>query len=79
VHASPQARRFAAVAARADATANPARAAALYKQAAAIRQRTFEFIPFLYGDLFFAIRPGIEGVPLRTGSLAISFKGVRMN
>jgi hypothetical protein len=67
------------VAARADATADPVQATALYKQAAAIRQSTFEFIPFLYGDLFFAIRPGIEGVPLRTGSLAISFKGVRMN
>jgi oligopeptide transport system substrate-binding protein len=78
-HASPQARRFTTVAARADATANPARATALYKQAAAIRQRTFEFIPFLYGDLTYAIRPGIEGVHLRTGSFTLSFKDVRMS
>jgi oligopeptide transport system substrate-binding protein len=77
-HASPQARRFAAVAARADATANPARATALYKKAAAIRQSTFEFIPFLYYQKVYAIRPGIKGVHLWTGYFTISFKTVRV-
>ena len=74
-HASPQSRRFAAVAARAEATANPERATALYKQAAAIRQSTFEFIPYLYKDRVYAIRPGIKGVHLWTGYFTISFKG----
>jgi ABC-type transport system substrate-binding protein len=78
-HASPQSRRFAAVAASADATANPERATALYKEAAAIRQSTFEFIPFLYGDLIYAIRPGIKGVHRLSGYATISFKGVSVN
>jgi oligopeptide transport system substrate-binding protein len=78
-HASPQSRRFAAVAARADATANPERATALYKQAAAIRQRTFEFIPYQSRDRVYAIRPGIEGVHLWTGYFTISFKDVRVS
>ena len=75
-HASPQSRQFAAVAARADATANPDRANALYKRAAAIRQRTYEFIPYGYGALVYAIRPSIKGVHLWTGYFTISFKGV---
>jgi ABC-type transport system substrate-binding protein len=78
-HASPQSRRFAAVAARADATADPERATALYKRAAAIRQRTFEFIPYLYSERVYAIRPGIKGVHLWTGYFTISFKGVHMS
>ena len=45
-HASPESRQFAAAAAKADATANPDRATALYKQAAAMRQGTYEFIPY---------------------------------
>ena len=77
-HASPQSRRFAAVAARADATADEERATALYKQAAGIRQRTFEFIPYQYRDRVYAIRPGIEGVHLWTGYFTISFKDVRV-
>jgi oligopeptide transport system substrate-binding protein len=78
-HASPQSRRFAAVAARADATANPDRATALYKEAATIRQSTFEFIPYLYKDRVYAIRPGIKGVHLWTGFFTISFKDVRVS
>jgi oligopeptide transport system substrate-binding protein len=78
-HASPQSRRFAAVAARADATANPERATALYKEAAAIRQSTFEFIPYLYKEQVYAIRPGIKGVHLWTGYFTISFKDVRVS
>jgi ABC-type transport system substrate-binding protein len=77
-HASPQSRRFAAVAAHADATADPERATTLYKEAAAIRQRTFEFIPYQYKDWVYAIRPGIKGVHLWTGYFAISFKDVRV-
>jgi ABC-type transport system substrate-binding protein len=75
-HASPQSRQFAAVAAQADATANPGRAGALYKQAAAIRQSTYEFIPYAYSGLAYAIRPGIKGVHLWTGYFTISFKDV---
>jgi oligopeptide transport system substrate-binding protein len=75
-HASPRSRQFAAAAARADATANPGRATRLYKQAAAIRQATYEFIPYAYGALVYAIRPGINGVHLWTGYFSISFKGV---
>jgi len=75
-HASPQSVQFAAVAANADATANPDRAAALYKQAAAIRQGTYEFIPYAYGALVYAIRPSIKGVHLWTGYFTISFKDV---
>jgi hypothetical protein len=67
------------VAARADATADPERATALYKQAAAIRQSTFEFIPYLYAERVYAIRPGIEGVHLWTGYFTISFKEVRVS
>jgi oligopeptide transport system substrate-binding protein len=78
-HASPQSRRFAAVAARAAATANPARAIALDREAAAIRQQTFEFIPYLYGEKVYAIRPGIKGVHLWTGYFTISFKDVRVS
>jgi ABC-type transport system substrate-binding protein len=77
--ASPQSRRFAAVAARADATADADRATALYKRAAAIRQRTFEFIPYLNRDRVYAVRPQIEGVHLWTGYFTISFKGVRVS
>lgn len=75
-HASPQSKHFAAVTAEADATADPARATALYKQAAAIRQSTYEFIPYLYFALAYAIRPNIKGVHLWTGYFTISFKGV---
>ena len=75
-HASPQSLRFAAVAAKADAAANPQRAIALYKQAAAIRQSTYEFIPYAYGALVYAVRPNIKGVHLWTGYFTISFKGV---
>ena len=78
-HASPQSRRFAAVAARAEATENLENATALYKKAAAIRQNTFEFIPYLYKDRVYAIRPGIKGVHLWTGYFTISFKDVRVS
>jgi ABC-type oligopeptide transport system substrate-binding subunit len=78
-HASSQSRQFAAVAARADATADPDQAIALYKQAAAIRQATYEFIPYAYGALVYAIRPNIKGVHLRTGYFTISFKGVHFS
>ena len=75
-HASPQSRQFAAVAAKADATANPDQATAVFKRAAAIRQRTYEFIPYAYGALVYAIRPNIKGVHLWTGYFTVSFKGV---
>jgi ABC-type transport system substrate-binding protein len=75
-HASPQSRRFAAVTATADAAADPRRATALYKQAAAIRQSTYEFVPFAYGARPYAIRPGIRGVHQWTGYATISFKSV---
>jgi ABC-type oligopeptide transport system substrate-binding subunit len=75
-HASPQARHFAAVTAEADATANRDKAIALYKQAAAIRASTFEFIPFAYGGAPYVIRPGITGVHFWTGYPTISFKDV---
>jgi oligopeptide transport system substrate-binding protein len=74
--ASPQSRHFAVVAAEADSTANPGRATALYKQAAAIRQSTYEFIPYVYSGLAYAIRPDIKGVHLWTGYFTISFKDV---
>jgi oligopeptide transport system substrate-binding protein len=77
-HASPESRHFAAVAAKADATANPDRATALYKQAAAIRQSTYEFIPYAYAPVIYAIRPSVKGVHLWTGYFTISFKGVRV-
>jgi hypothetical protein len=77
-HASPQSRRFAAVATRADATANPERATALDKEAAPIRQHTFEFIPLLYAEKPYVIRPGINGVHLWTGYFTISSKDVRV-
>lgn len=77
--ASPQSRQFAALAAKADATANLDRATALYKQAAAVRQRTYEFIPYAYGALVYAIRPKIKGVHLWTGYFTISFKGVSVS
>jgi hypothetical protein len=78
-HASPEARHFAAVTASADATANRDKAIALYKRAAAIRQSTYEFIPFAYGGLPYAVRPGISGVHLRSGYPTISFKDVRVS
>jgi oligopeptide transport system substrate-binding protein len=78
-HANPQSRQFAALAAEADVTSDPDRATALYKQAAAIRQATYEFIPYAYGALVYAIRPGIEGVHLWTGYFTISFKGVTVS
>ena len=78
-HASPQSRQFAVVAANADATANTARATALYKQAAAVRQATYEFIPYAYAPLVYAIRPSIKGVHLWTGYFTISFKGVSVS
>ena len=62
-HASAESLQFAAVAAKADATANPDRATELYKQAAAIRQATYEFIPYAYGALVYAIRPKRQGRP----------------
>ena len=51
----------------------------LDKEAAAIRQQTFEFIPYLYSDRVYAIRPGIKGVHLWTGYFTISFKDVRVS
>jgi ABC-type transport system substrate-binding protein len=78
-HASAASRQFAAVAAKADATADPDRATALYKQAAAIRQSTYEFIPYAYGALVYAIRPNVKGVHLWTGYFTISFKGVSVS
>jgi oligopeptide transport system substrate-binding protein len=78
-HASAQSLQFAAVAARADATADPDDAIALYKQAAAIRQATYEFIPYAYGAVVSAIRPNIEGVHLWTGYFTISFKDVHIS
>ena len=61
------------------ALTNPERATALYKEAAANRQRTFEFIPYQYKDRVYAIRPGIKGVHLWTGYFTISFKDVRVS
>jgi ABC-type transport system substrate-binding protein len=75
-HASPQSKRFAALAARADATADPAHAVALYKQAAAARQATFELIPLVYGGALLAVRPGIHGIHVWPGYQTISFKTV---
>jgi ABC-type oligopeptide transport system substrate-binding subunit len=77
-HASPESREFAAVTAKADATANPDQAIALYKQAAAIRQGTYVFIPYAYGALVYAIRPNIKGVHLWTGYFTISLKRVNV-
>jgi hypothetical protein len=77
-HASPQSRRFATAAAQADATADADRATALYKQAAAIRQSTFEFIPYLYADHVYAIRPDIHGTHPWPGYNVISLKGIRI-
>jgi ABC-type oligopeptide transport system substrate-binding subunit len=78
-HASPQSRHFAAVAAKADATADPDQATSLYKRAAAIRQGTYEFIPYAYGAIAYAIRPNIKGVHHWTGHFTISFKGVSVS
>jgi len=78
-HASQQSRQFAAVAASADATANTDQAVTLYKQAAAIRQGTYEFIPYAYGAVVSAIRPNVKGVHLWTGYFTISFKGVHVS
>ena len=78
-HASPQSRRFAAVAAKADATRRADRAIALYKRAAAIRQATYEFIPYAYASPVYAIRPSVKGVHLWTGYFTISFKGVSVS
>jgi oligopeptide transport system substrate-binding protein len=75
-HASPESKQFAEVTAKADATADQQQATALYKQAAGIRQSTYEFIPYAYGASVYAIRPGITGVHLWTGYFTISFKGV---
>jgi ABC-type transport system substrate-binding protein len=78
-HASRESLLFESFSARADATANAARATALYKRAAAVRQSTFEFIPFAYRDLDYLIRPGIKGVHVWTGYFTISFKGVSVS
>jgi len=78
-HASPQSRQFADVAAQADATANPNQATVLYKHAAAIRQSTYEYIPYAYGALVYAVRANIKGVHLWTGYFTISFKGVSVS
>jgi oligopeptide transport system substrate-binding protein len=75
-HASAQSKRFAALAAAADATVNPERATVLYKEAAAARQATYEFIPLAYGDAIYVVRPGIHGVHIWPGYEAISFKSV---
>jgi hypothetical protein len=65
-----------ALAAKADATANAARAVTLYKRAAAARQAMYVFIPFAYRDLDYVVRPGIKGVHIRTGYFTVSFKRV---
>ncbi|HMG62291.1 MAG TPA: hypothetical protein VK599_05025, partial [Streptosporangiaceae bacterium] len=78
-HASPESKQFEAVTAQADSTVNPQQATALYKQAAAIRQATYEFIPYAYGASVYAVRPGIKGVHLWTGYFTISFKGVSVS
>jgi ABC-type transport system substrate-binding protein len=75
-HASPLSKRFAALASDADATADPARATRLYKEAAAARQATYEFIPLVYGGAVYAVRPGIRGVHIWPGYQTITFKNV---
>jgi ABC-type transport system substrate-binding protein len=78
-HASPQSKLFAALATKADATAKAAQAVKLYKQAAAARQATYEFIPYAYRDLDYIVRPGIKGVHVSTGYFTVSFKYVSID
>jgi oligopeptide transport system substrate-binding protein len=78
-HASTRSKHFAALAAKADATANAAKAVTLYKRAAAARQAMYVFIPFAYRDLDYVVRPGIKGVHVRTGYFTVSFKRVSTN
>ena len=44
-----------------------------------MRQSTYEFIPYAYGALVYAVRPNIKGVHLWPGYFTISFKGVSVS
>jgi ABC-type oligopeptide transport system substrate-binding subunit len=77
-HASGESRQFAALAQQADTTPDANQATALYKQAAALRQQTFEFIPYGYRAQTYLVRPGISGVHFWSGYFTISFKDVRV-
>jgi ABC-type oligopeptide transport system substrate-binding subunit len=77
-HASSDSRQLAALVQQADTTPDATRATALYKKAAALRQRTFEFIPYGYRAQAYLVRPGISGVHFWSGYYTISFKDVRI-
>lgn len=76
-NASPEAKRFGQLVARANAAPPGAGADTIWKQAARTRQDTYLFLPTVYTDTFYTVRSNVKGVNMRIGPLLpFNFKGV---
>jgi ABC-type transport system substrate-binding protein len=68
--ASPEALAYGAKIDEAFSNPDPDQQRALLQEAATIRQDTYLIIPFLYGSVFYAVKPNISGLELLPGGLA---------
>jgi ABC-type oligopeptide transport system substrate-binding subunit len=68
-HASQAANRFAQLTEQAQEQTDPAKAAALYTQAAQVRAETYLFLPTICLDGDYLVRPGVTGVDKHFGFL----------
>ena len=74
-NASPDARAFADLVKQADANTDVNAGNAQYAQAAALRQKTYLFLPTLQNDAYYAVRDGIGGVDQHAGYLLPFYLG----
>jgi oligopeptide transport system substrate-binding protein len=73
--ASPDARRFAQTVTAADTNGDAAAGNKQYAEAAAVRQKTYLFLPTLTNDAYYAVRSGIGGVGQHPGYLLPFYLG----
>lgn len=74
-NASPDARQFAQTVTAADANGDTAASNQQYATAAALRQKTYLFLPTLTNDAYYAVRSGIGGVGQHPGYLLPFYLG----
>jgi ABC-type transport system substrate-binding protein len=77
--ASEGAKAYTAKAEEAAQNADPEEQIALYKEAARLRQDTYLFVPLVWSDQYWAVKPYIENFHLHPGGRAYYLRGVKKN
>ncbi|REF35123.1 peptide ABC transporter substrate-binding protein [Thermasporomyces composti] len=75
-HASPESKRLAELVEQASAERDEQRQTELFIEAAKLRDEQALFVPLLWGDAMFAVRPTVKGLNLRAAPEFFYFKGI---